>query len=62
MHLQSGLFFCLLLSDFTFTVKKTQTTNLVHLVVEKILKFCSRVAEMVVFGIAGEAVLIRMEG
>lgn len=40
----------LLLSAFTLTIKKTQTKKK-FLVVEKILKFCPRVAQMVVFGI-----------
>lgn len=44
-----------LLLAFTFTIKKkTQTTNLVLLVVEKVLKFCPRVAQMVVFGVGRE--------
>lgn len=41
----------LLLLPSTFTIKKTQTTSLVLLVVEQILKFCPRVAQMVVFGV-----------
>lgn len=54
-------FSCLRLSAFAFTIKKNQTTNLVLLVVEKILTFWPRVAQIVVFGAAGEAVLAQMK-